>query len=253
MWLDPAVLELLLELAFHWAVGIGRLVQVRVAFARDTLRPDLLFTVREPHDPAWREHIQGESEFNDLPWLLIRLLGQSQLLDPQRILMDNSVMLMLRFPAPVEEVGGEGVTASELPQPEIERGAMAGGCHVVVVEPDSNLRLVIRQTLHDAGMQVETFAAPREAEDLSAHFVAEAVVSGVPPDSPDMLSLVAVLRQKNPAVRVIQLTDDDFLYIGEDNATEAARVGRASVRQALVQAILLAVGVFAPPTMASRR
>ena len=253
MWLDPAVLELLLELAMHWATSIGRLVQVRVAFANDTLHPDLLFTVRELHDPQWREHIHGDTEFNDLHWLLIRLIAQSQMLDPQRILMEDSASLMLRFPAPVEEVSQAGLTLSESPQPELEHGAMAGGCHVLVVEPDSNLRYVIRQTLHDAGMHVEAFSSPRDAEDLSSHFLAEAIVSGVPHDDPDMTSLLGVLRQKNPAVRVIQLTDDDFLYIGEDNATEAARVGRASVRQALVQAILLAVGVFAPPTLAARR
>ncbi len=253
LWLDPAVLDLLLELGLDWATARGRLVQVRVVFATGTLNPVLLFGVRELRASPARAAGATEPEFNDLQWLLFRMVAQGQMLDPQRMLTGDSATLVLRFAAPVEEVDAAGMTLSESPRPVLEPGATAGGCHVVVVEADAGLRLIIRQTLHEAGMRVEAFASPREAEDLSRHFVAEAIVNGGPPDHPDLLALLAVLRQKNPAVRVIQLTDQDYLYIGADGDAEAARVGRASVRQALVQAILLSVGVFAPPTLGTHR
>lgn len=252
LWMDPAVLDLLLELALHWALGLGRHVQLRVAIAPGSLHPDLVVAARELQRPLTGEQGLSDDEFNDPDWLLLRLVAHSQLLDPQRVLTDDGAMLILRFPPPVQAVEADaGVVVSESPRPTLEAGASAGGCHVLVVEADPGLRLQVRQLLHDAGMRVEAFASAREAEDLSRHFVAEAVVNGGPPDHPDLLALLAVLRQKNPSVRVIQLTDEDTLYIGTDDQAEAARVGRSSISQALVQAVLLSVGVFAPPTLAA--
>jgi hypothetical protein len=251
VWMEPAVLELLLELALDWALAFGHDVDVRMAFGSEPLHPDLVLTVRDPKvrpDPAGAD---AQSPRDTACWLLLRLLAQSQALEPQTIIEGDSAVLILPFPAAVDAKPGlpAGMAQTVLP---LAPGAVGGGCHVVVVERDDNLRMLMRQLLHDAGVNVEVFGSPRQAEDLSRHFLAEAVVNGYPPDDPDVMALISVLRERNPAVRIIQLTDEDYLYIGADGATEAGRVGRASVRQALVQAVLLSVGVFAPPTLAAR-
>ncbi len=248
VWMDPAVLEMLLELALDWALDFGRDTTVRVAFGGEPMHPDILVIASGFDEPGWHERAAAPR----LSWQLFDLLARSQVLDPQRILTDDSAVLVLRFPPTVREDSAEGLAVSELPRPQIDTGIPGAGCHVAVVEPDTGQRLLMRQLLHDAGMQVEAFATPRQAEDLAGSFLAEALVNGYPPDDPGVTALLAVLRERNPGVRVIQLTDQDFLYIGTDEDTQAARVGRASVRQALVQAVLLSVGVFAPPTLAGQ-
>jgi hypothetical protein len=252
VWMEPAVLELLLELALDWALACSQDVDVRMAFGSATLHPDLVISLRGLAGVAQGSAPDAEGAALDtVSWQLLRLLAQSQGLEPQRLVEGDTATLVLPLPAGVDARPGEagGVAA---PAPHLAPGAVGGGCHVVVVERDDNLRLLMRELLHDAGVNVEVFVSPRQAEDLSHHFLAEALVNGYPPGDPDVLALTGVLRERNPAVRVIQLTDEDYLYIGADGATEAARVGRASVRQALVQAVLLSVGVFAPPTMGVR-
>jgi CheY-like chemotaxis protein len=248
VWMDPAVLDMLLELALDWALDFGHEVSVRVAFGGEPLHPDLLVIASGLSAPGWHERAAAPR----LSWQLFELLARSQVLDPQRILTDDSAVLLLRFPPTVREDSAEGVAVSELPRPQIDPGMPGAGCHVAVVEPDTTQRLLMRQLLHEAGMQVEAFATPRQAEELAGSFLAEALVNGYPADDPDVIALLAVLRERNPGVRVIQLTEQDYLYIGTDDDTQAARVGRASVRQALVQAVLLSVGVFAPPTLAAK-
>ncbi|CAN5705497.1 hypothetical protein BH11PSE7_BH11PSE7_19700 [soil metagenome] len=251
VWMDPPVLELLLELALDWALECGHSVDVRMAFGSEPLHPDLILTVHGVQGRAQPNAPGDESPPDTVRWQLLRLLAQSQALEPQRIMEGDSVNLVLPFPPAVDaRPGAPGVTGQAAPH--LAPGAVGGGCHVVVVEHDDNLRMLMRELLHDAGVNVEVFGSPRQAEDLSRHFLAEAVVNGYPPQDPDVLALIGVLRERNPSVRVIQLTDEDYLYIGADGATEAARVGRSSVRQALVQAVLLSVGVFAPPTMGPR-
>lgn len=250
VWMDPAALALILELALDWAAGAGTGIHLRMAFATESLHPDLVLTIDRLHAAANAEAASPrqshEAALDTVQWQLLRLLAQSQMIDPQRFVGDGAATLVLRFP-------DSGAEASAAPQPQMKPGAAAGGCHVVVVEADDNLRLLMRQLLHDAGIVVEAFASPRLAEDMSAHFLADVIVSGYPADDPDSLALLAVLRQKNAGVRVIQLTDDDYLFIGPDGTAEAARLGRASVQQVLVQAVLLSVGVFAQPTLAALR
>lgn len=246
VWMDPAALELVLELALDWAAGAGTGINLRMAFATESLHPDLVLTIDHLHGDAAALRQSREAALDTVQWQLLRLLAQSQMIDPQRFVGDGGATLVLRFPP-------SPAKGSASPQPQMKPGAAAGGCHVVVVEADDNLRLLMRQLLHDAGIVVEAFPSPRLAEDMSAHFVADVIVSGYPADHPDSLALLAVLRQKNPAVRVIQLTDDDYLFIGPDGTAEAARLGRASVQQVLVQAVLLSVGVFAQPTLAALR
>ncbi len=54
------------------------------------------------------------------------------------------------------------------------------------------------------------------------------------------------MRQKNPHLKIIRLTDEDCLYIGEQGGNEATRVGRSSLQQVLLTAVNLALEIFAP-------
>lgn len=245
LWLETAAVGLVLELALDWAVSRGRRLRVRLALAGDPPRALLSLEVGDLYTPV------TDDEAHDALWLLCRLVAQGLLLEPQRLIAADSATLLLHFPPQSRQADDGAVQVQETVNPALPADAPAAGCHVVVVEPDTAQRLLMRQLLHEAGMRVEVFASAREAEDLTRHFVAEALVCGLPPDDPARPGLLAVLRGRNPALRVVQLTDEDFLYIGLDGAREAARVGRGALREVLVQAVLLSVGVFAPPTLAA--
>ena len=256
LWIESAAVGLVLELALDWAVAHGRRLDVRLALSGDPPRALLSLTVSErrtlPAIPATRSP-SGAADGHDALWLLCRLAAQSLLLEPQRLADAQSTTLLQHFPAQGSCHGDADVQVQETAAPRLEPDAPAAGCHVIVVEPDEAQRLQMRQLLHEAGLHVQAFASAREAEDLSRHFVAEALVNGLPADDPALPGLLAVLRARNPDLKLVQLTQDDFLYIGLEDSGEAARVGRASVRDVLVQAVLLSVGVFAPPTLAARR
>lgn len=246
VWMDPVVLELVLDVALEWATRIGSRVGVRISFARGSGHPYLLLTVHDMHDPQWRETMRDEERFENLRWLMIKILAQSQLLDPQRLIVDDSVVVVLRFPAPLVEVAAAGVSTMEIPQQQIKPDAMAGGCHIVVVDPDAGSRMLSSQILHDAGMLVKAFSNPGAAIDSTVDFVAEAIVTGLPPEDTHLITLTGLMRQKNPALKIIRLTDEDCLYIGEQGSSEAARVGRSSMQQVLLTAVNLALEIFAP-------
>lgn len=250
LWMDPEVLDLILDIALQWAAGIGRKISVRISFARGSGHPYLVLNVHDTHDTHWREKMKDEERYDNLRWMMIRILAQSQLLDPQRVIVNDSAVIVLRFPEPTVNASAEGMQTVVLPPQQIKPGAMAGGCHILIVEPDAQTRLTAEQVLHDAGMLVKAYASARAATDGAHDFVVEALVCGLPADDPEVILLVGTLHQRNPGLRVIQLTDEDCLYIGEDVQLEAARVGRESVSQVLLTAVNLALEVFGPATSA---
>lgn len=246
VWMDPVVLELVLDVALEWATRIGSRVGVRISFARGSGHPYLLLTVHDMHNPQWRETMRDDERFENLRWLMIKILAQSQLLDPQRVIVDDSVVVVLRFPAAVVEVSGEGVSTLEIPQQKIKSDAMAGGCHMLIVERDAAHRLLANQILHDAGMLVKAYSTAGAAIDSTVDFIAEAIVTGLLPEDPHLITLIGLMRQKNPQLKIVRLTDEDCLYIGEQGSNEAARVGRSSMQQVLLTAVNLALEIFAP-------
>jgi hypothetical protein len=220
------VLEQLLDLAIDHAMRLGPAVALEVGMQGQPARP--MLTVR-----VQRGGHAGTDGIDEVHWLLFSVLARACGLAPHRVVVGESVTLMLGFAARDEAVEAVSRSAAQLP-----RTPIAAGRQVLLLEPREMPRLQAHRLLHDAGMQVDAVISLEQARRALRERRPDVFVNGLAGDEPACIALIDELRAVQPRLRVIELVDDDNAFaLSLPGAGQAGRVGRGELARTLVSAV----------------
>lgn len=226
---NAAALAQLVELALTYALDVGSGVEVSCAAGGRAVHPTLTIRSRREHLP---EETIPEAPLDSLPWLLFVHLAHAVGLAPQRLVEGPAVILTLGFPAEAAQPAEIAAIGTARPRPVV-----AGGRHVLLVEPREATRFEALRLMRGVGMDVDPAATLAQAIDSVHQRAPDIIVSGLRGDDRACRGLIDAARAAQPSLRVVELVDDDDAFAFAAGADRPARVGRHELGRTLLAAM----------------
>jgi CheY-like chemotaxis protein len=226
---NAAALAQLVELALTYALDVGSGVEVSCAAGGRAAHPTLMIRSRCERLP---EETIPEAPLDSLSWLLFVHLAHAVGLAPQRLVEGPVVILTLGFPAEAAQPAEIAAIGTAKPRPVV-----AGGRHVLLVEPREATRFEALRLLRGVGMDVDPAATLAQAIDSVHQRAPDIIVSGLSGDDRACRGLIDAARAAQPGLRVVELVDDDDAFAFAAGADRPARVGRHELGRTLLAAM----------------
>jgi CheY-like chemotaxis protein len=225
---NAAALAQLVELALSYALELGTGVEVSCAAGGKTAHPTLMIRSQLEQRP---DTTIRETPLDRLPWLLFVHLAHAIGLAPQRRVEGATLIVTLGFPAEAAAPAANDTVSTRSTRP------IAGGRHVLLVEPREATRFEALRLMRGVGMDVDPAATLAQAIDSIRQRAPDIVVSGLRGDDAACRELIDAARAAQPRLRVVELVDDDDAFAFAAGADRPARVGRHELGRTLLAAM----------------
>jgi hypothetical protein len=203
--LNAAALVQSLELLVEHAVAVGEQLTIRVAASGApgpaSVRFDLTRRRSETFDLS-----SEPSDLDELLPALASVLARGTGLLMRQTRMGHLSTLTLTVPMETPDL------ASSESEALLPRTPVAAGGRVLIVDPRASSRLKAHQLLHAAGMVVDAVENPVQALASLQDSEPEVLISGYPVHDRAMTELIDQIRANYPALRVIELVDEDNAF-----------------------------------------
>lgn len=219
------VLDQLIELLLDHATRLGDEVQCALERHGEAARPMLVLRVR-------REGARAADGIDEVHWLLFELLARARGMAPHRVVVGDSVTMMLYL--------GEPGAGEPLPVPAdgLPRTRLGAARRVLLLEPQERSRVLAHELLRRAGLHVDVAASVEQTRSALRDSTPDLIVTGLAADQGDCAALIEELRAVQPRLRVVELVDDDAAFaLSLPGSGRAARVGRHDLARTLVAAV----------------
>ncbi|GAP35610.1 hypothetical protein [Piscinibacter sakaiensis] len=227
-----AVVEQVLELALEHALAVGHRVVVGVGRAGQPAVATVRIDIHRRPDPA-QAGLALLDEAPPLPLMLAGLLARAGGLVLRQTRLGPLQALLLSVPSHVVEAVVHPDEQELLPSTPVARGG-----RVLVVDPRDRSRLQAHALLQRAGLVVDAASSLAQARALGGDAAPDVVLSGLPRGEPGWLDWVEELRALRPALRVIELVDEDHAFaFSLPSADAPGRLSRGELAEHLVAAV----------------
>lgn len=229
---NAAAFEQVLDLLVEYGVACGDSVAIAVATTGQPAQPGVRVDVaRRAPVESWTA-LSTPTEVDELLPMLAGVLARSAGLLLRRSTLGNLVTLVLSVPVvPLEPLpADEGALLPRTPS--------AAGGRVLIIDPRSASRMQAHQLLHAVGMNVDAVESVGQAHAALKDGDPDVLVVGLSVHDPALAELVDGIRASYPALRVIELVDEENAFaFSLPGADAPGRLSRSELAEHLAAAV----------------